>query len=184
MHRIEIDDLSRSEVLALIEEHLRNMHEMSPPENVFAFDVDKLKAPGVSFWTAWSGDRLDGCAALKELSADTGEIKSMRTPAKLRRTGAGRALLNHLIQVARQRGYRRLYLETGSHPGFLPALTLYRSVGFSECGPFGPYTRNDFSVFMSLRLESDVVHAGVAEGGPPSAARSDLNGKTKELDDE
>jgi putative acetyltransferase len=155
MHRIELDDLSRPEVLALVEEHLRNMHEISPPGNVFAFDVDKLRAPGVSFWTAWSGDRLDGCAALKELSADTGEIKSMRTPQRLRRTGAGRALLNHLILVARQRGYLMLYLETGRHPAFLPALTLYRSFGFRECGPFGSYTQDDFSVFMSLSLEPD-----------------------------
>jgi hypothetical protein len=90
MHRIELDDLRRPEVLALIEEHLRNMHEVSPPGNVFAFDVDKLRAPDV---------------------------------------------------------------ETGSHPAFLPAQALYRSVGFSNCGPFGTYCQNDFSVFMSLSLE-------------------------------
>ena len=157
MHRIELDDLSRPEVVALIEEHLRNMHEISPPGNVFAFNVDELRAPGVAFWTAWSGDRLDGCAALKELSAETGEVKSMRTPVRLRRTGAGRALLNHLVLVARQRGYRRLYLETGRHPAFMPALTLYRSVGFYDCGPFGPYSQNDFSVFMSLSLGPGAV---------------------------
>jgi putative acetyltransferase len=152
MHRIEVDDLGRPEVLALIEEHLRQMHEISPPGNVFAFDVGKLKGPDVTFWTAWNGPRLEGCAALKELSPRSGEVKSMRTPAGLRRTGAGRALLNHLIAVARQRGYERLYLETGRHPAFEPALTLYRSVGFSECGAFGTYTQNDFSVFMSLDL--------------------------------
>jgi putative acetyltransferase len=93
-----------------------------------------------------------GCAALKEISATQGEIKSMRTPTSLRKTGAGRALLNHIIDVARSRGYHALYLETGCHPAFLPAQTLYRSAGFAVCGPFGTYRENGNSVFMSLRL--------------------------------
>ncbi|HTJ15266.1 MAG TPA: GNAT family N-acetyltransferase [Steroidobacteraceae bacterium] len=152
MLRIELDDLSRAPVLSLLEEHLRNMYELSPPEQVFAFDASKLKAPGVTFWTAWNGQSLLGCAALKELSPTEGEIKSMRTPSALRRTGAGRALLNHIVDAGRTRGYRTLYLETGSHPAFLPAQSLYRSVGFTLCGPFGTYRENGNSVFMSLRL--------------------------------
>jgi putative acetyltransferase len=150
--RLEIDDLSRPEVLALLEEHLRNMYELSPPDKVFAFDASKLRSPGVTFWTAWDGDVLLGCAALKELSPTEGEIKSMRTPSARRGTGAGRALLNHIIEVARSRSYRVLYLETGRHPAFLPAQTLYRSAGFTICGPFGPYRENGNSVFMSLPL--------------------------------
>ena len=150
--RIELDDLSRPQVLALIEEHLQNMHELSPPDKVFAFDASKLKAPGVSFWTAWNGELLLGCAALKELSSTEGEIKSMRTPSGQRRTGAGRALLNHIIEVARSRAYKVLYLETGSHPAFLAAQTLYRSAGFKPCGPFGSYRENVNSVFMNLFL--------------------------------
>jgi putative acetyltransferase len=152
MLRIELDDLSRITVLGLLEEHLRNMYELSPPDKVFAFDARKLKAPGVTFWTAWNGESLLGCAALKEISSTQGEIKSMRTPAALRKTGAGRALLNHIIEVARSRGYHALYLETGCHPAFLPAQSLYRSAGFTVCGPFGAYRENGNSVFMSLRL--------------------------------
>jgi putative acetyltransferase len=152
MLRIEIDDLSRPEVLELLQEHLRNMYELSPPEHVFAFDASKLKSLDVTFWTAWNGELLAGCAALKELSPTEGEIKSMRTPAARRRTGAGRALLNHIIDVARARGYRVLYLETGGHPAFVPAQTLYASVGFTTCGPFGHYHENGNSVFMSLSL--------------------------------
>jgi len=150
--RIEVDDLSRPQVLALLEEHLRNMYEITPPEFVFAFDANKLKAADVTFWTAWDGDSLLGCAALKELSATEGEIKSMRTPATRRRTGAGRALLNHIIDVARARGYRVLYLETGRQPAFAPAQALYASAGFTRCGPFGQYRENGNSVFMSLSL--------------------------------
>jgi putative acetyltransferase len=149
---IEIDDVTRPQVLALLEEHLRNMHELTPPEHVFAFDASKLRAPDVTMWTAWDGETLLGCAALKELSRTEGEIKSMRTPAKLRGRGAGRALLDHLITVARQRSYTTLYLESGRQPAFVPAHSLYRSAGFVDCGPFGSYVENGNSVFMSLAL--------------------------------
>ena len=149
---IELDDVTRPEVLALLEEHLRNMYEITPPEHVFAFDASKLRAPGVTFWTAWEDEALLGCAALKELSATQGEVKSMRTPVAFRRRGAGRALLNHILQVSRERGYEDLFLETGRQPDFGPAHALYRSVGFRDCGPFGSYRENGNSVFMTLRL--------------------------------
>jgi len=152
MLRIELDDLSRPVVRALLEEHLRNMYELSPRDQVFAFDARMLKAPDVSLWTAWNGETLLGCAALKEISPTQGEIKSMRTPSTLRRAGAGRALLNHIIDVSRSRAYRILYLETGRHPAFLPAQSLYGSVGFKRCGPFGTYRENGNSVFMALNL--------------------------------
>jgi putative acetyltransferase len=131
------------------------MYELSPPDQVFAFDASRLRAPGVVFWTAWEDETLLGCAALKQLSASQAEVKSMRTPASLRGHGAGRALLNHILQVSRERGYRELFLETGRHPAFTAAQTLYRSVGFKECGPFGDYRENGNSVFMSLRLGAD-----------------------------
>jgi putative acetyltransferase len=153
--RIDVDDITRPQVLALLEEHLRNMYEITPPGHVCAFDASKLRAPGITLWTAWKDKLLLGCAALQELSPTQGELKSMRTPASLRRHGAGRALLNHILHVARERGYRELFLETGRHPAFMPAQTLYRSVGFRECGPFGGYKENGFSVFMTLSLVSD-----------------------------
>lgn len=150
--RIEVDDLSRPQVLALLEEHLRNMYELSPPDKVFAFDANKLKAQDVTFWTIWEGEELLGCAALKQLSRIEGEIKSMRTPRSARRRGAGRALLTHVVGVARDRKYQALFLETGRHPDFGAAQSLYRSAGFEHCGPFGPYRENANSVFMSMRL--------------------------------
>ena len=153
--RIDIDDLSRSQVHRLLEEHLANMYELSPPEQVFALDLNELRAPGITFWTVWDGEVLIGCCALKELSPAHGEIKSMRTPAMARGKGAGRAVLRHIISVARQRGYTRLYLETGTHPAFKPAHHLYRSHGFALSGPFGTYGPNPHSVFMALELSSN-----------------------------
>ena len=105
---------------------------------------------------------MAGCAALKELTPSQGEIKSMRTPANRRRSGAGRALLQHILRVSRQRGYRELFLETGNHPDFIPAQNLYRSAGFIECGPFGSYLDNGFSVFMCLDLDREEVNQPTA----------------------
>ena len=150
--QIAIDDPSRPDVYALLEEHLRNMHELSPPDSVHALDVSRLKAPDITFWTVRDGEQLLGCGALKQLSSDHGEIKSMRTPAGLRRRGAGRAVLNHILSVAKQRGYTRLSLETGPVDSFGPAHTLYASAGFQECGPFGDYKLDPYSVFMTLDL--------------------------------
>jgi putative acetyltransferase len=149
---IALDDPARPDVRALLEEHLRHMHELSPPESVHALDLSGLKTPEISFWTARENGRLLGCAALKELDVQHGEIKSMRTPEHLRRRGAGRALLEHILREARARGYRRLSLETGSMAGFEPARRLYEQHGFRECPPFGDYALDPHSVFMTLEL--------------------------------
>ena len=150
--KIEIDDLSRPEIQALLNEHLQGMYELSPPESVHALDLEKLRAPGITFWTVWEGSLLLGCGALKELDPTHGEVKSMRTPNARRRQGAGRAILAHMVGVARSRGYERLSLETGSMDAFTPAHRLYESFGFSFCGPFGEYVEDPNSVFMTLRL--------------------------------
>ena len=150
--RIETDDLSRPQVIALLNEHLSNMHELSPPESVHALDVGKLRSANISFWTVWDQDALLGCGALMQLSAIHGEVKSMRTPQAMRRKGAGRMVLAHIIGVARERGYRHLSLETGTGDAFVPAQKLYSSFGFSVCGPFGSYVEDPYSLFMSLQF--------------------------------
>jgi putative acetyltransferase len=149
---IEIDDLSRPAVHGLLKEHLQSMHALSPPGSVHALDLEKLRRPEITFWSAWEGSTLLGCGALKAMDPRQGEIKSMRTPNTLRRKGAGRAILAHIIEVARTRGYERLSLETGNMAAFTPAHKLYESFGFSFCGPFGDYAEDPNSVFMSLRL--------------------------------
>jgi putative acetyltransferase len=150
--KLEIDDLSRPAVHALLNEHLQSMHELSPPESVHALDLGRLRKPEITFWTAWEGPILLGCGALKELDRKHGEVKSMRTPNARRRKGVGRAILTHIIQVARSRSYERLSLETGSAEAFKPAQMLYESFGFTCCGPFGEYIEDPNSLFMTLRL--------------------------------
>lgn len=155
--RIEVDDLSRPAIHELLNEHLANMYELSPPEQVFALDLSKLRSPDITFWTVWDNDLLLGCGALKELTATHGEIKSMRTPEKIRGRGAGRAVLHRIIETAIQRRYSLLSLETGTHPAFLPAQRLYRSAGFQESGPFSDYREDPNSLFMQLRLSQSAA---------------------------
>jgi len=137
--QIELDDLSRPEVHALLQEHLSSMHELSPPDSVHALDLHALRESNVTFWTAWEDGLLLGCGALKELTPTHGEVKSMRTPQSVRRRGAGQAVLTHIVAEARSRGYRRLSLETGSMAAFKPAHTLYERFGFRFCAPFADY---------------------------------------------
>lgn len=145
---IRIDDLSSPQVQALIAEHLAGMRGNSPPGNVHALAIEGLRRPDVTFWSAWQDAALCGCGALKELDAKSGEIKSMRTRTDFLRQGIGQAVLDEIVRTARNRGYRHLYLETGTGPAFDAAHRLYRRNGFDGCGPFGDYTATEFNVFM------------------------------------
>ena len=143
-----VDDLSGEPTQALVKRHLAGMHENSPPESVHAFDLDKLRQPGVTFWSGWAGDQIAVMGALKQLDAANGEIKSMRVADAFLGKGAGRAMLEHIVNEARRIGMVTLWLETGSTDAFTPALKLYESAGFEVCGPFGGYKLDPFSVFM------------------------------------
>jgi putative acetyltransferase len=150
--RIELDDLTRPQVQALLREHLEDMYAVSPPESVHALDLDALRKPEITFWSVWEGDQLLGCGALKALDARHGEIKSMRTAPAHRRRGVARVVLQHIIEEARRRRYERLSLETGSMDAFLPAQQLYESFGFEYCAPFADYVLDPNSVFMTKCL--------------------------------
>ena len=151
MHIIE-DDLTGVEIRALLETHFAGMLANSPAESCHFLDFDGLSAPDVTFWSIWDGEKLAGCGALKELSNDHGEIKSMRTHGDHLRMGAGTAMLIHIISEGRRRRYQRLSLETGSSEDFLPARTLYEAHGFEYCAPFGDYVEDPFSRFMTLAI--------------------------------
>ncbi|EJG1667242.1 GNAT family N-acetyltransferase [Vibrio parahaemolyticus] len=150
--RIEIDNLERPQVLALLEEHLQDMYAASPPESVHALDVSKLKLPSITFWTGWDGDQLLGCVAMSQLEDGHAELKSMRTTPLARKQGVASRLLNHVIEQAKHQGIQRLSLETGSMAFFEPAHRLYEKHGFAYCEPFGDYQPDPNSRFMTLAL--------------------------------
>lgn len=148
------DDLSGDKTAGLLREHLDDMLEITPPGSVHALDIDALRNPAITFWTAWEGDELLGCGALKEPDAASGEIKSMRTAAARRGQGIGARILEHIIAEVTRRGYSCLKLETGALPPFAPARALYSRYGFESCGPFAEYRYDPNSVFMSKKLAS------------------------------
>ena len=149
---IRIDDLKGSKIQVFLVEHLQDMMKHSPPESVHALDLEELRKPEITFWSAWRDGELLGCGALRELDPEHGEIKSMRTASAHRRQGVAAKLLKHILEEARSRNYKRVSLETGSMDAFAPARNLYAKFGFRSCGPFGEYVEDPNSVFMTKEL--------------------------------
>ena len=149
---IKVDDLRGSQIATLLQEHMEHMQATSPPESTHALDLSALRAPAVTFWCAWEGQTLLGCGAVKELNADAGEIKSMRTAAEHIGKGVASEILQRIIDEAKHRSYQRLLLETGSMGAFLPARKLYKKFGFVECEPFADYVEDSNSVFLRFDL--------------------------------
>jgi putative acetyltransferase len=150
---IKVDDLSGPAIAAFLEEHIAEMRAISPPESKHALDLAGLRRPEITFWTLWQDGNIAGCCALKQLDAQQGELKSMRTAARVRRQGVAAQLLEHVIREAQARGYRRINLETGAMEFFAPARTLYRKFGFVPCGPFGSYKDDPNSAFFTKPLD-------------------------------
>ena len=166
---IRVDrELTHPQVLDLLREHLAGMHAESPPESVHALDLSGLRRPDITFLTAWrrpadgsthEEGELVAMGALKELTPTTatagghGELKSMCTSARHLRQGAAQAILTELLNLARERGYARVSLETGTTPGFDAAVAMYRRFGFVDCGPFADYREDPFSRFMTTEVK-------------------------------
>jgi putative acetyltransferase len=150
--RIQEGGLEHPTVIALVRQHLASAAEHSPPESVHALGYERLKQPGLRFYTAWRGDELAAMGAVKRLAADHAELKSMRTVDALQRRGIAATMLRHLLQVAADMGCTRVSLETGSMDAFAPARALYARFGFVVCPPFGDYREDPFSVCMTRML--------------------------------
>ncbi|QIR13481.1 GNAT family N-acetyltransferase [Shewanella aestuarii] len=145
---IKIDDLSGPEIAALLNEHLQDMYATSPAESVHALDLSKLRQPEITFWTVWDSNQLMGCGAIKRLSANHAEIKSMRVANAHRRKGVAAKLLQHMLTHAQQQQYQLLSLETGTMAFFEPARQLYRQFGFEVGDKFADYLDDPNSMFM------------------------------------
>jgi len=148
------DDLTAEDVRALVALHLGGMHAESPACKVHALPLDKLRQPGVTFYTARVNNTLAAIGAILHLDAAHGELKSMRAAPEWRGKGVGEAMLMHLLDVARARGYARVSLETGRTEAFAPAVALYRKYGFAACAGFADYIVDEFSQCLTLQLGS------------------------------
>lgn len=158
MLTIRIDDLSHPAVQALVVYHISGMLEQSPPESSHALDVQKLRDPAITFWSAWEGDQLAGIGALKMLDDEHGELKSMRTAPDFLRRGVANQFLLHILQTAYAKGLKRLSLETGTQPGFAACHQLYLKHGFVDCEPFADYQPDPNSRFMTFVLcQKDIL---------------------------
>lgn len=149
---IREDDVTDDAVVALLDMHLREMHQWSPACQVHAMPVERLREADMTFFAAWQDDALAAIGAIKQLGPERGELKSMRAAPEFRGKGAGEAILLHLVNVAKQRGYGWLGLETGRPEPFRPAQRLYAKHGFAECQPFGDYISDEFSMCMERTL--------------------------------
>lgn len=149
---IVVDDLSGPQIAGFLQAHVRQMRAISPPESKHALDLDDLRRPEVTFWSALDGGVVVGCGAIKRLDARHAELKSMRTDPARKRGGIASALLEHILAEAARMGFTRLSLETGSAEFFLPARRLYEKFGFAYCEPFADYRPDPNSVFMTRTL--------------------------------
>ena len=152
MRRIVLGDFGDRRVVDLLEYHRTSARAQTEPKSAHALDLAELQSPDISFWAIWDDETLLGIGALKRLSANHGEVKSMHTVQSMRGKGVGSAMLRHLIATARASGMSRLSLETGSQEYFHPAHALYKSHGFVECPPYAGYVLDPNSIYMTLAL--------------------------------
>lgn len=145
-------ELDYSDVRALLTQHFAEMRAGSPPEACHVLPVDGLKDPSIQFFSLREGGMLLGCGALKQLDPGHGEIKSMRTADAALGRGIGKAMLDHLVAVAKGQGMTRLSLETGSTEQFAAACRLYEKDGFERCGRFGGYADTPFTRFYTREI--------------------------------
>jgi len=128
------------------------MYATSPPESVHALDVKALKAPNITFFSGWKQQQLAGCVAIKTLDTHSAELKSMRTAKPFRGCCVASQLLLFALEHAKMKGFSSVSLETGTQDYFLAARTLYKKFGFVDCGPFGSYSIDPNSHFMTRAL--------------------------------
>ena len=145
-------DLDSPDVLQLLALHFQAMNDASPPEYCHVLPSDGLRDSAITFWSLRENGELLGFGALKEIEPGHGEVKSMRTAPAALGHGVGSAMLAHIVSQARNRGYHRLSLETGSTPEFSAALRLYQRDGFVSCTSFGGYPTSDFTRFFTREL--------------------------------
>lgn len=162
---IAIADPRIDDVRQLVGHHLKFGRLHSPPQDAHALEVDSLLDPTVTLFSIRCRGELVAIGALKRLDDQHAELK-MHTAEHVRGLGIGRAMLDHLLAVARERGFEHVSLETGSMEAFAPARSLYVSAGFTPCEPFGDYRQSPNSTYMTMMVSGQTSMP--AEGRDPT----------------
>jgi putative acetyltransferase len=144
---IAIERADQPDVMRLIEELDAYQKPLYPPESHHGVDIAALCRSNVVFAVARSSDgQAVGCGAVV-LGEEYGELKRMYVVPGHRGLGIAKALLAFLESQASAAGVKTLKLETGYKQS--EAIDLYSQSGYIRCAPFGDYTEDPNSVFMS-----------------------------------
>jgi len=149
---IKIEDPRTEDVVALLQIHSDFCYSVTPACGVHTLDVEKLRRSGVTLFAARDQSELLGVCALKLITDNHAELKSMHVLSKSRGRGTGAALVSHVLEFARASGVQRVSLETSPDEAFAPARRLYSRLGFKDSGPFAEYPESPTSVFMTMVL--------------------------------
>ena len=146
-------NFDNSEVNELLTKHFVELRAASPEGSAHVLDIPGLKIPSIKFWSLWDDKKLIGCGALKFLSKEHGEFKSIRIHDKFRKQGYGINVINHLINEAKKLEIKRLSIETGAGDFFIPARKLFEKTGFTKCEPFAHYKEDVNSVYLTMIID-------------------------------
>ena len=143
------------EVNQLLIKHFIELKAASPEGSAHVLDIPGLKTPSIKFWSLWQEEKLFGCGALKFLTKEHGEFKSIRIHDNYRNKGNGVQVINHLIVEAKKLKIKRLSIETGAGKFFEPARKLFKKCDFTLCEPFAHYKEDINSIYLTKQINND-----------------------------
>ena len=139
----------------LLSKHFIELRAASPEGSAHVLDIPGLKISSIKFWSLWHKEKLLGCGALKFLSKDHGEFKSIRIHDDFRNQGNGIKVIKHLIDEAKKLKIKRISLETGAGKFFDPARKLFKRCDFTPCKPFAHYKEDVNSIYLTKLINHE-----------------------------
>ena len=143
------------EVNDLLTKHFIELRAASPEGSAHVLDIPGLRVPSIKFWSFWENKKLFGCGALKFLSKEHGEFKSIRVHDNFRNQNNGIKVIQHLIKEAQKLQIKRISIETGAGKFFEPARKLFKNCNFEACDPFAHYKKDINSLYYTKLINND-----------------------------
>ena len=147
-------NFDNTEVNELLTKHFIELRIASPEGSAHVLDIPGLKVSSIKFWSLWEDENLMGCGALKFLSKDHGEFKSIRVHDDFRNKGNGIKVIDHLISEAKILNVKRISIETGASDFFIPARKLFKKCNFEPCKPFAHYKEDINSIYLTKLISN------------------------------